>query len=362
MPEVELRINGNRLTGWTGVRIRKSIEQLADEFELQITNKRIDAAGRISNTGVSQGEVKIIADLVREDDKVEVFIDQELVITGYVFEYDFDYDDKRADLRISGLSKTGDLVDCSAVHKPGLWRDVSLTDICFELCKPFDIGVLLNGNAGEKFKRFKLEQGEKVFDAISRACVARGMLPMTDVYGDLIISRASRVHEGAVIELGSNVLAGGVNRTRHDNFSNYIFKGQTKASDEWSGKQASQLKGEVENPEVARYRPLVLIAQKMRKKEDLGRRAIWERNVRWGRSNRSRYMVPEWTFKDTQGRPRLWSTNQLATVNDDWSGVYGDKLVTSVEFLLSDSRVTTLELAEPETFEVLEGSASGFGS
>lgn len=348
VPDVRLLVNGQEISGWTSIRISKRMEQLAHEFDLGLTNNRVTALSE------DVAQIKAAADVVEEDDKVRVRVKLptskgggDVVVTGYVDETSLEYDATSVSYRVTGTSRTGDLVDCSAIYQTGVWTSASIDKICADLCDPFGLTVLRNGTAGPDFKRFKLEQGETVFEAMSRACAMRGFLPLTDVDGHVVLDRASKAPSGAVLELG-NVLSGGITRSRRERFSKYIFKGQTAASDEWSGKEAAELEHEVEDTEVARYRPMVVLAAKQKTKEDLGKRAIWERNVRAGRSLRVTYTVEGWTNSVGQ----LWEPNMLVHVRDEWCGLDQDLLVTSVDLLLDEQYITQIELMDRSAFDV----------
>jgi prophage tail gpP-like protein len=347
VPDVRLLVNAQEISGWTSIRISKSLEKLAHDFDLGLTNQRVTALSEVA-------QIKAAADVVEEDDKVRVRIKLpsgagggDIVVTGYVDETSLEYDASSVSFRVTGTSRTGDLVDSSAIYQTGVWNSASIDKIIADLCDPFGLTVLRNGSAGPDFQRFKLEQGETVFEAMSRACSMRGFLPLTDAEGNVVLDRASKAPSGAVIELG-NVLSGGITRSRRERFSKYIFKGQTAASDEWSGKEASQLENEVDDPDVDRYRPMVVLAAKQKTKEDLGKRAVWERNVRAGRSLRVQYTVEGWTNSVGQ----LWEPNMLVHVSDEWCGIDQDLLVTSVDLLLDEQYVTQLELMDRSAFDV----------
>lgn len=358
MPEVTLKANGFKMGGWTTVSIRKSTEQLAHDFSLEVTNQRVGPLGQTVPTGVTTLGVRNAADELTNADECTIEIDGKVIITGFLDTFAFDYDDNAASLRLSGRSKTGDLVDCSAIYKTGVWKDATLARIVADLCEPYGITAFASGPTVLKpFKSFKLEEGETAFDAISRACNQRSVLPITLADGSLACVQASKTPSGAVIELGKNVLEGSVSRDYRDRFSNYLFKGQTAASDDWSGKSASQLEGSIDDTDVERYRPLVVLSQKQRTREDMGNRALWERNVRAGRSARYSYTVDSWTFSSgsiwaTGGD--VWETNTLARVKDEWSDVDEDLLITSAEFNLdANSRTARIELLHRSAFDVL---------
>lgn len=350
--EVSLACNGTKLTNWSNITIRKSIEQFADEYDFELSTKRINDAGLLESTGIAQDDVVDAEDEVNQDDKIEICIEKELVLTGYCDNIDLAYDANDATLRLGGLSKSGDLVDSSAIYQTGLWADAKLDQIIADICEPFGIGTFSVGDLGENFKNFKVQPGEKCYELISRALSMRQMLAVSQPDGDIAISRVRTAYSGAVIELGpnGNVLRANINRNRRDVHNRYIFKGQTSASDDWNGKSASQLEGVIEDPNVKRYRPLVVLARKQRAAEDLGKRALWERNVRAGRGERYRYTVTDWF--DSTGR--LYEPNTLVHVKDRLARLDDLMLVSTVEFVLSDELICTVEVVPPGTFNVLD--------
>lgn len=349
-PEVTLVVNGAKYGGWTSNSIRKSMESLADEFTLELTNQRVGPVGQYIATGLTIRDVKIAADELAGSDECEIQIDGKTVIVGYVDDFDFEYDANRADLRVSGRSKTGDLVDCSAIYKTGLWQKATILQIATDLCAPFGIDVtpLIVGDADwfKPFDKFRIDDGETIYETLSRAAEMRAVILRSGNDGNLQIERAGQFATGAGLELGKNVLTGSIGRSYRERFSEYTFKGQTEASDEWSGLTANDLNHRVTDTGVSRYRPLVVHSDKQRGKDDVGKRAVWERNIRAGRSIRHRYTVDEWT----SNLGKLWEPNTLVKITDDWCDVDTTALVTSVDFVLAGERVTTIELVDPSAF------------
>ncbi len=79
-------------------------------------------------------------------------------------------------------------------------------------------------------------------------------------------------------------------------------------------------------------------------------RALWEMNVRAGRSARATYTVTGW-----EAQPgRLWRINELITVTDDFIGVPDDLLCAQLKFTLDDNGSRTeLELCRKGAFELI---------
>lgn len=347
MPEVTLSTGGVTVGGWTSVSVRKSLGDFADGFSLECPHQRTTSGvERMANELVSNEEVVIAIDGIA-------------VLTGYIDTHDIDYDAKGASVRIAGNSRVVDLVDSSAEHASGAWKQATLQEIARDLCLPYGITVTDAGNvSGKPIQRFRLEKGEQVFDAIARAAELRGAIVTCDADGNVELVKASDTPSGVTLELGVNVFAGGCRRSTRGRHSVYKFKGQTAAN----GKKTT---GEVVDEDVSgRYRPMVVLKQKPR--EDLVARATWERNVRAGKSLRYRCTVEEWTAPNGA----LWDVNMLCRVKDSWCGLDEDLLVDTVDFRLDNSeRVTSLELVprcaydpQPKAFKPKTATARGFAN
>lgn len=393
MPNVvTLHARGNVITGWTEISIVRSMEQPTDSFTVKLVERALG----------QPGHVRDVARSVFPYDDVEIKIDGITVITGYVTKRPVRYGAEQHSVSVSGSSRTIDLVDCSAVFKGqkpkelqrtraqrraiadqhgytsgayddpesldgkdtdawdgvdgpphpsrrfGGWRDTGLQQIAQDLCEPYEIEVDSEADLGAPFKRFAIEDGETVFETIRRGAKLRGVLVVATAEGNLRFVNAAKAPSGAVIERGVNVLDGGVDEDVSGRFSEYRFKGQTSATDDWFGDDATQIENVVQDVAVPRYRPLIVHAEQQGHREDLGRRALWERNTRAGKSTPFDYEVPEWFWSED----KLWEPNILAWTKDDWCGVDASLLLASVEFTLSErGRRTRLSLFPRHTFD-----------
>jgi len=107
---------------------------------------------------------------INDGDACEVRMGDDVVLTGYVDEAVDTLDDESHELQVTGRDKTGDLVDCSAIHSPDQWSGLTLQAIAAILCKPFDIPVKAETDTGAPFPTVKLQPGETVFAVIERLC------------------------------------------------------------------------------------------------------------------------------------------------------------------------------------------------
>lgn len=334
MAEVQLVVNGSIYGGWTSLRITRGIEQISGTFELDVTERWPD---------------QIQARPIRTGDACRVLVDRQTVITGYVDDANPSYDDSSHTLSLSGRDKTGDLVDCSAIHKTGQWRDQGMAQIAKDLCQPFGIAVRASVDTGKPFRKFALQEGESVFEALDRAARLRGLLLITDGSGNLLISRAGSTRLGMALSEGENILSASGQFSGRDRFSQYIVKGQRAGDDDSDAKSTNQARGTATDTGVRRHRPLIVLAEDQADGGSASERAAWERNVRIGRGQRVSISVQGWAH--AQG---LWAPNVLVRVRSPWLGVDADLLITSVTFALdSGGTRTDLELCPRAAFDVI---------
>lgn len=335
MDEVGLSVEGKLYEGWTSATITRSLEQFAPTFEVEY-----------SEQWAAQGEPLPI----NEGDPCEVKVDGEPLIPGYVVDSDLDYDADNHGAKIVGSGVAVDLVDCSAIHKGGQWRNKKLLEIAQDICDPFLIGAKSDVTAGKAFRRFGIQDGETAFEALSRLAQMRGLMLVTDNDGNALFTRRGSIKTNTVIQRGVNVLRGNRRGSMRERFSEYIVKAQTAGDDQFSGRQASQIKRTSEDGRVIRRRPLIIHAENEDTGKELQERVDWERNTRAGRARRATYTLQGW--RDDAGK--LWAPNTLARVKDEWFRIDRELLIVTVRFTKSidQGTLTQLELARPEAFDI----------
>lgn len=349
--DLSLFVGGKGFGGWKDVRVTQSIETISGDFDLSY-----------SATWSGQRTPWPIID----GDPCEVRIGDDVVLTGYVDDSDDNLTATDDTLQVTGRDKTGDLVDCSAMHKPDQWSGQSLQAIASILCKPFGISVRAQVDTGKAIPTVKVQPGETAFAVIDRLCRMRAILPVSDGKGGLVLTAAGkggRAH--TALEEGVNILSIGRKRSQKDRFSEYIIKGQQSglaalgggpavevvtAKGEVATRAAAPASGRAKDAGVLRYRPLVIIAEAEATGHSPAVRALWESTVRAGRGLRLTVTVQGWR----QANGDLWTPNQEVYVKvpsrkiDDWL------LIASCTYTCGDSgTLTELSLARPDAFRLL---------
>lgn len=339
----QLVIDGKVYGGWTRIEVQRGIEQIAGGFVLQLTAKF---------PGVD------VPMQLREGLSCEVRLGYDLVITGYIDDYETEDTDTSSSVRVSGRDKTADLVDCSAIYKSGQWRGVKLAQIVADIAKPFGITVTVapGTDTGDVFKRFALEEGEKAFDAIDRACRLRAVLVTSTPDGNLWITTAGTVSSGVRLEEGVNMKKFNSKHSWKERHSEITLKGQVPGDDQENGEAAAHLKAASKDTEINRYRPLVVVAEHGTSNKSLADRAAWEVKVRMGRGKRGGCTVVGWrTGKDGQEGP-LWRENTLVHVTSERMNIDRELLLVSCSYQLTEQgKMTDLTFARPEAFALVEG-------
>ncbi len=339
MVDVVLTVDGQRYGGWQEIRVQRSIEQLAGQFALSVTERWAE-----------QDTPRPI----RPGAACQVLIDGTPVITGYVDDVDLSYDATTHTVSVAGRDRTGDLCDCSAPVKGGTLNGQTLLSAAQRLCAPFGIKVVneladVPEVTTTKFTALRANPGDSIFARLDTAARVRAVLLATDGAGNLVITRTSTERLGTLVLLGDNVLAASARFSHRDRFSEYTVTGQMEASGtDTAGAAAFHLEGAARDAFITRHRPLILSATDLGGTADARRRAQWERNVRYGRAQALTYTLQGWHYAPGQ----LWPINRLVPVIDEHFGINDDLLLAGVEFTLADDGLrTVLTLMPPAAFE-----------
>ncbi|HMI92798.1 MAG TPA: hypothetical protein VK509_15590 [Polyangiales bacterium] len=328
----ELRVNGDVFEGFESGTVQLTMEEAANNFDVEYVAD-----------GKQLGSRAIFA-----GDECQVAIEDDVVIEGYVDTTD---DEDQADvvrLRASGRSRAADLIDCAAVRNPGSWANATLDQIATDLCKDFGVACFVEGNPGAKFPSFAVQKGESAYETIARAAIKRGF-QVYSVGGDLVIARAGNSRTSTVLERGVNLVRSARSDSWYGRFSDYIFRGQARATDNNWGKNASQLQHKVVDSAINRFRPTLVHAE-AHDILDLKSRATLERNIRAGKGERISALVEGWTTDEG----KVWRPNTLVQFKNPVLGIDATVLIAVVRlrFAANQPRETELEMARPEAFSM----------
>lgn len=336
MSDVALKIDNLIYGGWTESRVEMAIGEIASTFELTLS----------AHWGQRRGRPAIM-----DNSAVQILIDDELVIDGWIDELRTSYDHETATTTITGRSRTADLVDCSAGAKISEWKDRTLLQIAADIGREFGVTVRALTDVGEPFAKVDVSQGESAGDFLQRLCAARAVFPMADAHGNLTLVRAGEELQGALV-LGKNIKAMSGTSSSRGRFSPVIVKGDGMGNI-WADPDATASSdARATDVNVARYRPKIIISETSGDAKSFADRAQFEVNVRAGKAKSYEYTLTGWRTGGATGP--LWQPNKLVTVDDPEAGIDTTMLVERVVFTKNEEgTLTQLSVVPPAAYDLI---------
>lgn len=331
---VTLGVGGHDYAGWKNVSISAGIERQARDFSLGITWQ-----------WPGSGPVPI---RIRQGELVELRIGQDLLLTGYVFSTPISYDSQTITLKVSGRSRTADLVDCAAVNQPGQWRGQSVQNIVAAIAGEYGIKVINDAVISLGIEDHTIEPGETAFESIDRLLTLSRLFSTDDGRGRLVIASPGSAGRAVdTLELSKNIKAGETNLDFSNVFSEYISRGQRSGTDDSYGAEASEIEARIVDERITRRRVKV-IQQSGQLSSAIARdRVEWERASAVGKALAVSYTLQGWR----QSNGELWRHNMLVRVVDPLIGFDRDMLISEISYELSDQGTTAkISVAPPEAF------------
>lgn len=337
MDELILAVGGQAFTGWIEASVSGGLDQVVDSFELAYADRWAE-----------EGRPRQIQPF----DTCVLYFGKHTLMTGYVDSITGDYGKDTLTLRTSGRSRTADLVDCSIRHATGHWRSRTLLQIVTDLTEPFGIPVEIDVNVYEtnalKFERVEADDGEAVYDLISRVCSVRGVLAVCTPEGALRLTRIERspALRNVILRVDETITRSW-SWSVSDLFSDYYLRSQTGRRKNENGSRAALEAYSIKDETVPRYRPKVLTSEASARLAELKDHAAWERNTRHGKALRLTYQLPGAIAPDKQP----WAPGMLVRVSDEQIGV-NEVLVCARRELRVDGEnlFTRIELVQIESY------------
>ena len=377
--QVRLIVDGQEYGGWKSVRIEAGIERQARSFNLQVTARwpgQTDIPRRI-----------------RPFDTCQIYIGNDLVLTGYVDSTPIQYDATAVSVGVSGRSKTADLVDCCPIEagRPSSaaagnwsnvigadgskgtpvtppaktanqWSNIKLETIAAALAAPYGVRVVTEVDTGRVIPDHQIQPGETVFECIDRMMRLRHVLSTDNARGDLVfIEVGSTGRATTALELGKNVLSGSAGLDFSGVFSEYVVKGQRAGNDEQFGpavaeqeataSDATEEGGQaITRDSRARRRRVLVIRQSGQADEGTcADRAKYEKAYRSAKALETTYVVNGWRQENGQ----LWLPNLLVQVRDHVIGFDMEMVIAECAWIMD---------ADGQRTELIVGPVDGYQS
>lgn len=332
---LELLVAGQLYAGWKDAGITMAMDAASGTFVLAVSDRWAPNSQPWE---------------INTQDTCEVRLGGETVISGYVDIVKSSFSGDDHGIEIQGRDKSADLVDCSAIHSPDEWRNITLTKFAQIVCQPFSIPVTAEVDVGPAIDLIKIQQGETALEAINRYAKMRKVLVMPDGKGGILLTRTGTKRAAVELVQGRNIKSASGTLDASERFSDYTVKGQAQFSDDSDVETETHVKAAVKDSGVLRYRPLLVIADTETNGTTAKERATWEANVRIGRSARAAVTVTGWRQR---AGGELWKPNLLVKVKAPWMRLEGEMLIRQVTFGKGSQQGTTtqLDLVSPQSFE-----------
>jgi len=300
-------------------------------------------------------------------------IGNQQIINGYVDRLDVSVSNDDRSINIEGRDRASDLVDSSAgVSLKTEFINQTLKDIANNYAGLFGLTVTAEADVGAAFTKFTIKQGETCFEAIERAAKLRGLLVLTDEFGNLkLTNRASggtalpsaknltssfdfvsavKTIDPSRVALvqGENILSASCSYDDTERFQSYVVKGQNISTDNFFGTAATQVTAVAFDQGVERVRSTIIISDTPLDLASAKQRAAWEATVRAAKSISLSVTVQSWFRSDG----KLWGVNEIVPVEAGFVGVNSPMLITGVEFTKDNSggTLTNLRLTRSDAY------------
>lgn len=333
---VTLFVNGRKYENWLDVSIACTLQSLARTFSVRSTRSKEDLTIGI-----------------QPQDEVQVFIDGEPILTGYVTKREVSYSASGISVTISGASKTVDLQDCCMPHGMAKsYKNQTHEQNLKAVCKPFGIGVVDQVKSVDR-RNLEFSPTETVGSAITRYLQKNGILLTDDEAGNLVIAQAGSggiAHD--ILELGKNILEGKRTQDVSKRFSNYVTLGQAANPTSELPASANHLTATARDSGVRRPRWLVKQESGNASTEILQKKAVVTRDVRQGESDILTYKVQGWR----QSNGELWKVNTILFVKDTYLEVSQNHnwVVSEISYLLNSSGTScNFKLQDPKSYDLV---------
>ena len=166
---IRIKIAAQEYTGFESVNIQRSIDTIADGFDITIITD--------DNTGIAAFGY----------DDIEIYNDNELLLTGIIEIIEKRVKGQSAMTILQGRSKSAFLVD-SSINEKRQWVNASMLNVLNELATPYGININAD-NALPTMAQITAHYGEPIGAFVQRLAKANGVLVRSTSRGDITIGR-----------------------------------------------------------------------------------------------------------------------------------------------------------------------------
>ncbi|MFT8597713.1 phage baseplate assembly protein [Acetobacter orientalis] len=349
-PGVTIIVGSYKITGWQRVSVRMGIEIMPWTAMLETSLWQPDMPNGAANTNLK----------IKEGDECYVILGSETVLTGYVQTITEEIEPENHILRVVIVSKSVDLVECSALFSTYQMNQTTVLGIAEQVCKESGVFVWSAGNAGNtKIQQFSVILTETAYEVIERATRLAGCLFYDQPNGTILLSPLGTEHVGT-LTVGKSIERLTIMRSQVGRFSKIQAIIQNMAvlfsPPEDGDRQAQQMQAQTAPVQasatdsgVKRSRTLLIPVENGDADYAVARQRVqWEVARRYGRSQVVEVTCGTWL----NCHNKLLQPNTLVTVSNPKSGWKRDYLIAEIEFTQGEQGTrANLILMPPEAFK-----------
>lgn len=347
-----IEVNRQKLKGFQSVQVTKTLENFVDTFSIELSTQE-----KIIN------KLRVPQNLIKAGDEIRIFIDENLIFTGFSDKVSIAYNIDNHQTNIGGRSRTGDLVDSSMIRKSYSQKDFKrlvenvLTDNGYT-----DISVLSNTTVDqiENSTLFKKQTNTKtstqtIFEFLDSYAQKVQVLLRTNEEGNIVLTREENGNTiGNLINTKNNpnnniksatIIVDNINRFRFNQ-----VQGQGDNSSYFTS--TVNQSGESEDTLIRSPRRKISSAKSASVSDELGDLAKWETNLR--RAKSLNYSCVVQGYYNDKKSTSLWQPNTLVKVLDDKCLLDGQFLIKGVIYnkAINGGSTTTLNIVNRGAFNL----------
>ncbi|PHQ72403.1 MAG: hypothetical protein COB93_00230 [Sneathiella sp.] len=328
LENVSLRANGGERFNWKEITVTAAMKDAARSFSLSVTEP-----------GPPGSEPFVY----EPGTEIEVLATGDLILAGYVGDYDPKGSATDHSISVTGKGKGIDFVQCSAVHPTGRIEQKDLLGIANEL-NQFGVTITCDETL-DKEPAIQIPQGDTPFNIVSKLCARHRLVMMGQADGSIKLTRAGKDrHSGDLVQGKSNILSFSSKISDENRHSEYIVKGQVSIG---TDDDALSPEGRSKDEGVTRYRPKIIIPSGSVDKKRAQEIADWERDRAAGEGRKASLTVSGW--RDGEGL--LWEPSWLVSCVFPWLRIDQDMLIERVTFKQgADGTTTEMALVDPRAY------------
>jgi prophage tail gpP-like protein len=330
---------GLRWSAFKSVNVKAAFNEAARSFEFEVA---AELGASATNTIFAVGT------------EVSIFANGDLLLTGYVDCREPTFAGKRAEISVSGRSKSADLVDGSGEHETGQFENKDPLEIGQEISKEYAAKWETDQQL-KKIEQYQLQPGETCFRCVEKMARDQGMTITGTAEGNAKITKAGNKRMGGGLIEGQNILSGTAHHNGKNRHSKIIVRGQRPFG---HGKENLEIEAELEDGSVKRHRTIILIQDDDTTKERAEKRAKNRKNRAKG--NALKATISTQGFRDEGGQ--LWEPGALVWTESPFLDIAQDMLIESVNYKQDEGgSIATLQLVDPAAYDG-EGAGGGKGN